>query len=152
MEKGITEQTTRQTILDYLKEHGQSTVDELAEVLGLNSVTVRHHLDILRGDELITDPVVRHRNKPGRPQYVYSLSGKASTHFPKNYCELAAILLEEVKSSTSPGGVNVIFEGVANRLSASAPKPVSDEPIAERLDRAVVFLNDHGYVAGWEKS
>ena len=152
MEKGLFEQTTRQTILDYLKEHGQSTVDELARVLKLNSVTVRHHLDILRSDELITDPVVRHRNKPGRPQYVYSLSGKASTHFPKNYCELAAKLLEEVKSNTPPGGVNVIFEGVANRLSASAPKPAADEPITARLDRAVVFLNDHGYVAGWEKA
>ena len=118
MEKGLFEQTTRRTILDYLKEHGQSTVDELARVLKLNSVTVRHHLDILRSDELITDPVVRHRNRPGRPQYVYSLSVKASTHFPKNYCELAAKLLEEVKSSTPPGGVNVIFEGVAkgNRI------------------------------------
>ena len=41
-------QKTRRLILDYLKEHGQATVDELAEILGLNSVTVRHHLDILR--------------------------------------------------------------------------------------------------------
>ncbi len=48
------------------------------------------------------------------------------------------------------GGVNVIFEGVANRLAASAPKCASDRPAAERLDRAVAFLNDHGYVASWE--
>ena len=101
---------------------GQATVDELAEVLELNSVTVRHHLDILRSEGLIADPVVRHRNKPGRPQYVYGLSEKASTRFPKNYCELAAKLLEEVKSNAAPGSVNVIFEGVANRLSATAPK------------------------------
>ena len=152
METGQIEQETRQAILDYLKEHGASTVDELAAMLPRNSVTVRHHLDILRSDGLIGDPIVRHRNKPGRPQYVYSLSGKASTHFPKNYCELAAKLLEEVKSNTPPGGVNVIFEGVANRLSASAPKPTIGESITERLDRAVMFLNDHGYVAGWEKS
>src|SRR5713101_4163726 len=152
METGQIEQETRQAILDYLKEHGASTVDELAAMLPRNSVTVRHHLDILRSDGLISDPIVRHRNKPGRPQYVYSLSGKASTHFPKNYCELAAKLLEEVKSNTPPGGVNVIFEGVANRLSASAPKPADDEPLSERLDRAVMFLNDHGYVAGWDKS
>ena len=151
METGRIEQKTRQSILDFLKEHGPATVDELVKVLGLNSVTVRHHLDILRSEELIGDPVVRHRNKPGRPQYVYGLSDKASTHFPKNYRELAAKLLEEVKSNTPPGGVNVIFEGVANRLSASAPKSSVDEPISERLDRAVVFLNDHGYVASWER-
>ena len=152
MDTGRIEQKTRQSILDYLKEHGPATVDELVKVLELNSVTVRHHLDILRSEELIADPVVRHRNKPGRPQYVYGLSEKASTRFPKNYCELAAKLLEEVKSNAAPGSVNVIFEGVANRLSATAPKCAGDEPMAQRLDRAVTFLNDHGYVAGWEQS
>ena len=144
------EQKTRQAILDYLKERGPATVDELARVLKLNSVTVRHHLDILRGEELIAEPVVRHRNKPGRPQYAYGLSEKASTRFPKNYCELAGKLLEEVKSSAPPGSINVIFEGVASRLAASAPKCGSDRPAAEHLDRAVAFLNDHGYVASWE--
>jgi|SRR5579859_710444 len=153
METGRIEQKTRQSILDYLKEHGPATVDELGKAVGgLNSVTVRHHLDILRGEELIADPVVRHRNKPGRPQYVYGLSDKASTRFPKNYCELAAKLLEEVKSNAAPGSINVIFEGVANRLAASAPKCSGDEPAAERLDRAVSFLNDHGYVAGWDQA
>ena len=146
------EQETRQKILDYVKERGLATVDELAGMLKLNSVTVRHHLDILRGKELIADPVVRHRNKPGRPQYAYGLSDTASSSFPKNYCELAAKLLEEVKSSAPPGGVNVIFEGVANRLAASAPKCASDRPASERLERAVVFLNSHGYVASWEAS
>jgi predicted ArsR family transcriptional regulator len=152
MDTGRIEQKTRQSILDYLKEHGPATVDELVKVLGLNSVTVRHHLDILRSEELIADPVVRHRNKPGRPQYVYGLSDKASTRFPKNYCELAAKLLEEVKSNAAPGSVAMIFEGVANRLADSAPKCAGDEPAPERLDRAVTFLNDHGYVASWEQS
>jgi predicted ArsR family transcriptional regulator len=150
MDTGRIEQKTRQSILDYLKEHGPATVDELVKVLDLNSVTVRHHLDILRGEELIADPVVRHRNKPGRPQYVYGLSDKASTRFPKNYCELAAKLLEEVKASAAPGSVNVIFEGVANRLAASAPKCAGDRPVIERLASATQFLNDHGYVASWE--
>ncbi len=151
MDTGRIEQKTRQSILDYLKEHGPGTVDELAKILRLNSVTVRHHLDILRGEELIADPVIRHRNRPGRPQYTYGLSGKASTRFPKNYCELAGKLLEEVKSFTPPGGMNVIFEGVANRLAAEAPKCGGNESTAERLNLAVTFLNDHGYVAGWDQ-
>jgi predicted ArsR family transcriptional regulator len=142
---------TRKRIIEYLKEHGEATIDELAGVLGrLTTVTVRHHLDILRGEGLVAEPVVRHRNTPGRPQYVYSLTAKASDEFPKNYCDLAAKLLEEVKAVTPPQGVNLIFEGVANRLSATAPKLVPGEPVAERLDRAVRFLNEQGYVAGWE--
>ena len=96
---------------------------------------------------MIADPVVRHRTTPGRPQFAYALTDKASQHFPKNYCDLAAKLLEEVKAYAPPQGVNVIFEGVANRLSASAPRLVPGEPMTERLDRAVAFLNSQGYVA-----
>jgi predicted ArsR family transcriptional regulator len=145
-------QKTRETILQYLKERGEATVDELAAVLGLTSVTVRHHLDILRSQELVGEPAIRHRSSPGRPQYAYSLAEKASTHFPKNYCDLAAKLLEEVRATQSGEAVNVLFEGVADRLSASAPALVAGEPMPERLDRAVAFLNDQGYLAQWEQT
>lgn len=151
METGIKEQQTRQAILEYLKHHGPATVDELADRVDLNSVTVRHHLDILRREELIGDPIVRRRSTPGRPQYVYALTDKASAHFPKNYCDLAARLLEEVKASTPPETVNALLDGVAHRLSAAAPRTSDGETLAERLDRAVDFLNDHGYVANWEQ-
>src|SRR5689334_7572783 len=144
-------QGTRTLILDYLKMHGEATVDELAAVLDLTSVTVRHHLDILRTEELVGPPVIRHRNTPGRPQYSYALTHKASEHFPKNYCDLAAKLLDEMKASSPPLLVNVIFEGVAQRLSADAPAPVPGEPLAARLDRAVAYLNTQGYVAKWEQ-
>lgn len=152
METGVKEQQTRQAILEYLKHHGPATVDDLADRVDLNSVTVRHHLDILRREELIGDPIVRRRSTPGRPQYVYSLTDKASAHFPKNYCDLAARLLEEVKASTPPDAVGALLDGVAQRLSAAAPKMADGEPLAERLDRAVDFLNEHGYVANWGQS
>lgn len=143
-------QKTRKLILDYLKEHGQATVDELAEMLDLTSVTVRHHLDILRGQEYVGEPAIRHRSTPGRPQFTYALTDKASTEFPKNYCDLADKLIEQMRASTPPQSVNVIFEGVAYRLSSMAPKLVPGEPLPDRLDRAVAFLNSQGYVASWE--
>lgn len=145
-------QKTRKAILDYLKDKGEATVDELAAVLKLTTVTVRHHLDILRSDEFVGDPVIRHRSSPGRPQYAYALSGKAraSEQFPKNYCDLAAHVLGEMKASTPAQGINVFFEGVANRMSAPAPARVPGEPIEQRLERAVEFLNRQGYVAHWE--
>jgi predicted ArsR family transcriptional regulator len=143
---------TRTLILDYLKEHGEATVDDLAAVLDLTSVTVRHHLDILRTEGLVAAPVIRHRSTPGRPQYSYALTHKAADHFPKNYCDLAAKLLDEVRATTPPQQVNVIFEGVAQRLSADAPELVPGEPLAARLDRAVAYLNTQGYVAKWEQN
>ena len=49
-------QSTRERILNILKERGQATVDDLSQELGLTAVTVRHHLDILRGEGLIASP------------------------------------------------------------------------------------------------
>jgi predicted ArsR family transcriptional regulator len=144
-------QQTRQLILNYLKEHGQATVDELAEMLKLTTVTVRHHLDILRREELVSEPVVRRRASPGRPQYAFALTAKASAHFPKHYDSLAANVLAELKAQT-PRAVNVIFEGVAGRFAAEATPPAPGDSIPKRLNRAIAFLNERGYVAHWEKS
>lgn len=144
-------QQTRQLILNYLKEHGPSTVDELAEMLELTTVTVRHHLDILRGEELVSAPEVKRRSSPGRPQYTFTLTAKASAHFPKQYEALVANVLAELKAS-APRTVNVIFEGVANRLAAEATPPLPNESIPKRLNRAIAFLNERGYVAHWEKA
>jgi len=143
-------QETRQLILEYLKAQGQATVDQLAKAVGLTAVTVRHHLDVLHAEGLVTDPIIRHRTSPGRPQYVYALTEKASLHFPKNYATLAEKIVEEIKVTATPQTVNLIFEGVADRLAAGAPQPVAGATLTERLDRAVTFLNQHGYVARWE--
>ncbi len=145
-------QSTRQAILEYLKKNGHATVDELAGFLALTPVTVRHHLDILRSENLVGEPIVRHRTSRGRPQYVFVLTGQASAHFPKTYDALATKVLDEVRAQGGDKLVNVIFEGVAARLRAAAPAPPPGEPLAARMDRAVGFLNIRGYVAHWEQS
>jgi predicted ArsR family transcriptional regulator len=143
-------QQTRKIILHHLKEHGQTTVDELAEVLDLTPVTVRHHLDVLRSEGLVAEPAIRHRTSRGRPQYTYALTEKASQYFPKNYDDLALKVLTEVKAVAPPELINIIFEGVAQRFATEAPRPAPGEAITARLDRAVAFLNSRGYVAHWQ--
>ena len=54
-------QTVRKRILELLKEWGEASVSELAEALGIAPVSVRHHLDILQGQGLITVARVRRR-------------------------------------------------------------------------------------------
>jgi predicted ArsR family transcriptional regulator len=144
-------QTTRQLILEYLKEHGTTTVEALAKVLRLTTVTVRHHLDILRSEDLIGEPIIQHRTSRGRPQYMYGLTNKASAHFPKNYVGLTDKLLTEIKTRNARLA-NVIFEGVAQQIASEAPKLPLTASVSMRLDSAVAFLNDRGYIAQWEKA
>jgi len=145
-------QVTRQRILEILKERGQSTIDELSDTLGLTSVTVRHHLDILRGEGLVKVPEVKRRMTPGRPQYVYTLTEAADDFFPKNYGGFTNLMISEIRDRYEPAELDHILRGMANRMAADAPKPVNGETFEQRLTRVVNFLNEQGYVAKWEKA
>ena len=144
-------QTTRERILNILKERRQATVVDLSRELGLTAVTVRHHLGVLRGEDLVAEPVARHRSTPGRPQYVYALASRANAVFPKKYDRLASLLLSEVRARLSPEEIQQVLERVGERIASQAP--VSDEGDFEaRLVSAVRYLNEQGYMARWERS
>ena len=117
-------QATRQRILEILKERSEATIDELSEALELTTVTVRHHLDILRGEGLVEVPEVKRRATPGRPQYVYTLTDAADEHFPKNYAGFTNLMITEIKERLDPTELDRILRGMAHRMVAEAPKPI----------------------------
>jgi DeoR family suf operon transcriptional repressor len=143
-------QATRQRILEILKERGEATIEELGEALGLTSVTVRHHLDILRGEGLVEVPEVRRRTTPGRPQYVYILTEAAGDFFPKNYASFASLMISEVRDRYGAAELDSILQGMARRMEKGKPGPLGGWE--ERLAYVVGFLNDRGYIANWEKN
>src|SRR6516162_5893512 len=131
-------QQTRRYILEVLHERGEATVDELVKALteridhDLTAVTVRHHLDVLRSEDLVTAPLIRRRSTPGRPQHVYALTEKALEHFPNNYQHLAASLLTQIKATLPTQQVNVILENMADDMISKAR--IDDLPLETRLD------------------
>ena len=143
-------QATRQRILEILKERGEATIEELGEALGLTSVTVRHHLDILRGEGLVEVPEVRRRTTPGRPQYVYILTEAAGDFFPKSYNSFASLMISEVRDRYGAAELDSILQGMARRMEKE--KPGLSGTMEERLAYVVGFLNDRGYIAKWEKN
>jgi predicted ArsR family transcriptional regulator len=147
-------QQTRRHILEILKERKEATIDEIVVELSdrigkITAVTVRHHLEILRGDGLVGAPTVRRRSAPGRPQYVYTLTERAADMFPNNYQGLASGLLEQIKGQLSAEKVDDILGGIAENMIAAAMVP--DAPIEIRLDHVVAFLNHNGYTASWSR-
>jgi predicted ArsR family transcriptional regulator len=145
-------QVTRQHILEILKERSQATIDELAESLGLTPVTIRHHLDILRGEGLVEVPEVRRRTTPGRPQYVYILTEVAAEYFPKNYAGFANNMISEIQNRYDPAELDRILRGMAKRLASEVPLAPGGASFEDRLTTLVKFMNDKGYIAQWEKN
>jgi predicted ArsR family transcriptional regulator len=143
-------QATRERILRILKETEAASVDDLSRMLGLTPVTIRHHLDVLRGEGLVGAPTVRRRKAPGRPQHVYSLTERASEHFPKQYDQLASLLLDEIRARGAGGEVDRTMQQIGLRLAAQFRSP-ADLSFEERLAAVVEFLNARGYLASWER-
>jgi DeoR family suf operon transcriptional repressor len=150
LERSEAMQATRERILNILKEREQATVDELSRELDLTAVTVRHHLDILRGEGLIAAPIVRRRKGPGRPQYAYTLTEKASTFFPKKYDHLASMVLGELDACLSPDEVNQMMRRIGEQIASQADLTDGGD-FEARLTAVVEFLNEQGYLARWER-
>lgn len=149
-------QETRQRILDILKQRQQATVDDIVAQLRsqndkhITAVTVRHHLGVLHEEGFVTEPELRHRSSPGRPQNVYMLTDKAHGLYPNNYPQLVSALLEQLEKHLPPGGINVVMEGVAENIAGSFEVNLDGLAYDQRLDLIVSYLNERGYAATWE--
>lgn len=144
-------QTTRYRILEIMKEQGDVTVAELARRLDMAPVSVRHHLDVLQGENLISAPRVRRRGTVGRPLQVYALTEAANEHFPRNHQSLAMRMLDELKVLLPAEQLQGLLERMADNEARQAPPVPDDASLEQRVALAVDFLNQRGYLARYER-
>ena len=142
-------QQTRDIILHAIKETNEATVEDLALAAGVSPVTVRHHLNSLQAEALLTARSVR--RKVGRPYYVYSLTEKGHELFPHKYARLSTRLLDELKARFPKEVVNDIFIGVVRRIVTDQQANFEQMPFEQKLDYLVELLGKEGFLARWEK-
>ena len=75
--------STREKILRTLLAFPGSTIIDLAEAVGINGISIRHHLTSLEADGLVTSSEERHG--VGRPHLVYTLTDKGIEQFPTSW-------------------------------------------------------------------
>ncbi len=142
----------RKQILQILKERGSATVAELAKALEMAPVSVRHHLDILQGDNLITVDRLRRKGNVGRPQQVYALTPEANEHFPDNFASLAGKLVLQMKEILPAEQVDQAFASIAHQIAGELDvENLADDGLETRLAAVADFLNERGYLARWEQ-
>lgn len=142
--------STRDIILEAIKQANEATVDDLAQAADVSPVTVRHHLNSLQADGLLRTRSVR--RKVGRPYYVYSLSEKGHELFPQRYVRLSSMLLEELKARLPADVVNEMFSDIVVRLAARHESKLVGLTFEERLDYLVDLLAAEGFLASWERA
>lgn len=144
-------QTRRQEILMILKRQGESTVNQLAGMLVLTPVTIRHHLDILRADGLVEASAIRRGRGPGRPRFIYTLTAEAGDCFPQCYDNLANELLDQMQTRLGKQETQDILNAIAARRLQRAPEQDASLSLEKRIERTAAYLTEQGYIASWGK-
>jgi predicted ArsR family transcriptional regulator len=132
---------SRQRILEHLKKSGQASVAELSRALGLTPVTIRHHLEALRGEGLVARPVARRKAGPGRPEMMYSGTAVADAQMPRNYGELCGCLIRNLRSPARGRDLGAVLVAVGSELGRREPVPAGPG----RLRFIRHYLEERGY-------
>lgn len=139
---------TRDTILRALRVQDECTVKDLAEIVGISPVSVRHHLTHLQAEGLVQAKEVR--SGVGRPHHVFLLTDDGRERFPSRYFRLTNRLLGEIKDSISDEKVHELFSGIAHTLAEKYAEQLKSLPLRERLQRLIELLSDEGFDAEME--
>jgi len=140
---------TRDLILQTLLRKPRSTINELAEVVGINPISVRHHLTNLQVSGLIAAEEEHHG--VGRPRLVYSLTKEGQERFPTRYLRLSSRLLDQLKETMPKPLVNKLFSQMADSLVEDYTEQLQDMSMEERLEFIQKMLGEEGFMIEWEK-
>lgn len=142
--------STRDRILQTLLRQPRSTINELAKAVGINPISVRHHLTNLQMEGLVEAHEERHG--VGRPRLAYVLTEEGMERFPTRYLRLTTRLLAQMKESMPEPMVSKLFSQVAEGLAADYSEQLKGMSMEERLDTVKELLAEEGFTVEWEKT
>jgi DeoR family suf operon transcriptional repressor len=137
---------TRHRVLRTLLLNQKCTVNELAEAVDINPISVRHHVNKLEAEGLIQSEEERHG--VGRPHLVYSLTPKGMEQFPQRYLQLTLRLLEQLKEHLTPQMINELFQELAIGIAGDLTKDINleDLNLEQRLKLLQEVLTEEGFM------
>ena len=129
-----------------LLQRATSTVEELAQALGLTDNAVRAQLATLERDGLVHQSGLRRGS--GKPAYTYDLTPEAERLFPKPYGTVLRQLLEVLDERLPAEQVDGALREVGRRLGRA--HRAEGDP-RTRAEAAVAVLNELGGLAELEE-
>jgi len=139
--------STREKVLHTLVIKPRSTIVEIAKSVGINAISVRHHLTSLQADGFVNAEEERHG--VGRPRLVYFLTESGQENFPKRYFRLTNHLLEQMKKTLSDEDFKKIFKNMADDLTKEYEPKIANLDFEEKLDLLITVMANEGYDINW---
>jgi predicted ArsR family transcriptional regulator len=144
-------QSTRERVLQTLLKNQRCTINDIAEAVGINPISVRHHIAKLQADSLVESEEERHG--VGRPRRIYFLTEEGMERFPTRYIQMSNRLLDQIKQQLPQEEVRQLFAQMAANLiqEQSNPKELSQLSFEERLNLVKKMLLREGFTVEWEQ-
>ena len=141
---------TRDRVLKTLLSNQRCTINELAENVGINPISIRHHIDRLEAEGLVNSEDELHG--VGRPRRVYFLTEAGIERFPTRYMRLTVRLLEQLKETMPAPIVNQLFQQMADQMVEDYAAEASTDGLSmeERLAMMQKTLAREGFMVEWE--
>jgi predicted ArsR family transcriptional regulator len=142
---------TRERVLRTLLAKQRCTINELAEDVGINPISIRHHINRLEAEGLVTSQEELHG--VGRPRRLYFLTESGLEIFPTRYMRLTLRLLEQLKESVPPAIVRQLFSQMAKDMvdDYTADGQTDGLSMEQRLDLMQKLLAQEGFNVEWEQ-
>ena len=142
--------STREKILRTLLAFPGSTINDLAEAVGINGISIRHHLTSLEAEDLVSSAEERHG--VGRPRLIYTLTDKGVEEFPTSYLRLTKRLLVELKQRLGTEELKTIFQNIGQEMAAQYADNHGDQPLETRMRHLKSVLTQEGFIIDYVKN
>ena len=141
--------STRDKILQKLLKYPRSSINELAQSVDINAISVRHHLTNLQAEGLVIAEEERHG--VGRPRLVYSLTEIGVEQFPSSYLRFTNILIDKLKETLSREELNSLFTMISDDIISNYETDFVNLELEDKLDLMKKVLSELGYSIEWSK-
>lgn len=137
--------STRDLVLKMLLNHQRCTINELAELVNINPISVRHHIAKLEAENLVTSEEERHG--VGRPRRVYLLTEQGMERFPSRYLTLSKYMLDQIKDTLPKKTVEKIFQEMGSGMvDEFTEEDYGKLALGERVELARQLLTNQGFM------
>jgi len=142
--------STREKILRTLLTFPGSTINDLADAVGINGISIRHHLSALEAEGLIIPAEERHG--VGRPRFIYRLSEQGIEEFPTNYLKLTKRLLESLKTKLPSSEIKSLLEEIGSSIAKSYQEVLKGKPLEEQISMISSIMTKEGFIVECKKN
>jgi predicted ArsR family transcriptional regulator len=139
----IDENPTRQRIIKLINREGQLTVTDLSRELAITPMAVRQHLLSLERKGIVVYETKKYGI--GRPVFVYKLTDKAKSSFPKVYERFTLEVLRIIEETEGRERLEKIFKVRKKNMQAKLEHAFADtSSLPEKIYRLARVLDSDG--------